>query len=76
MQALQIVLFGLTRTESAVAAALGRGAAPDEIAADLGIGLTRVRRHLKRILAKTGTDRPAEAAALLARSTGTGAREC
>lgn len=68
-------LFGLTRAESAVAAALGRGAAPDEIAADLGIGLATVRSHLKRILAKTGTHRQAEAAALLARSTGTGACE-
>jgi len=68
-------LFGLTRAESAVAAALGRGAAPDEIAADLGIGLATVRSHLKRILAKTGTHRQAEAVALLAHRMGTGACE-
>lgn len=61
-------LFGLTRTESAVAAALGRGASLDDIAAGMGIGLATVRSHLKRILAKTGTHRQAEAVALLARS--------
>ncbi|MEX6725662.1 helix-turn-helix transcriptional regulator [Sphingosinicellaceae bacterium M-36] len=65
-------LFSLTRTESVVAAALGRGASPEEIAADMGIGLATVRSHLKRILAKTGTHRQAEAAALLARSVATG----
>lgn len=64
-------LFGLTRTEGAVAAALGRGASLDDIAADLGIGLATVRSHLKRILAKTGTHRQAEVAALLARSVST-----
>jgi DNA-binding CsgD family transcriptional regulator len=62
-------LFGLTRTEGAVAAALGRGASPEEIAVAMGIGLATVRSHLKRILAKTGTHRQAEATALLARSS-------
>lgn len=65
-------LFGLTRTESAVAAALGRGRSLEDIAADMGIGLATVRSHLKRILAKTGTHRQAEAAALLGRSVSTG----
>jgi DNA-binding CsgD family transcriptional regulator len=64
-------LFGLTRAEGAVAAALGRGSALDEIADDLGVGPATVRSHLKRILAKTGTHRQAEAAALLARSVAT-----
>ena len=64
-------LFGLTRTEAAVAAALGRGASLEDIAAGMGIGLATVRSHLKRILAKTGTHRQAEAAALLARSVST-----
>lgn len=64
-------LFGLTRTEGAVAAALGRGASLEDIAANMGIGLATVRSHLKRILAKTGTHRQAEAAALLARSVST-----
>lgn len=61
-------LFGLTRTEGVVAAALGRGASLEDIAANMGIGLATVRSHLKRILAKTGTHRQAEAVALLARS--------
>ncbi|BAV64335.1 transcriptional regulator, LuxR family protein [Sphingobium cloacae] len=62
-------LFGLTRTEGAVAAALGRGASLEDIAVTMGIELSTVRSHLKRILAKTGTHRQAEAVALLARST-------
>jgi DNA-binding CsgD family transcriptional regulator len=37
----------------------------------MGIGLATVRSHLKRILAKTGTHRQAEAVALLARSVST-----
>lgn len=64
-------LFGFTRTEGVVAAALGRGASLEEIAAGMGIGLATVRSHLKRILAKTGTHRQAEATALLARSVST-----
>lgn len=64
-------LFGFTRTEGVVAAALGRGASLEDIAAGMGIGLATVRSHLKRILAKTGTHRQAEAAALLARSVST-----
>lgn len=64
-------LFGLTRTEGAVAAALAGGRSLDGIADDMGIGVATVRSHLKRILAKTGTHRQAQAAALLARSTST-----
>ena len=64
-------LFSLTRTEGVVASALGRGASLEDIAANMGIGLATVRSHLKRILAKTGTHRQAEAVALLARSVST-----
>lgn len=64
-------LFGLTRTEAAVAEALARGASPETIAVEMGVGLATVRTHLKRILAKTGAHRQAEAAALLARSVST-----
>jgi len=60
-------LFGLTRTEAAVAAGLGDGKSPERIAAELGIGLGTVRTHLKRVLAKTGTHRQAQLVALLAR---------
>ena len=66
-------LFGLTRTEAAVAAALARGQSLEDIAVQRGIGLGTVRTHLKRILAKTGTHRQAQAVALLARSTATAA---
>ncbi len=61
-------LFGLTRTEAAVAAALAQGRSLEGIASGLGVGLGTVRSHLKRILAKTGTHRQAEVVALLARS--------
>ncbi|MBN9427095.1 MAG: helix-turn-helix transcriptional regulator [Burkholderiales bacterium] len=65
-------LFGFTRTEAAVAAALGQGQSLEDIATDMGISLATVRTHLKRILAKTGTHRQAQAVALLARSVATG----
>lgn len=64
-------LFGLTRAEGAVAAALGQGKSLDEIAAMMGIGLATVRSHLKRILAKTGTHRQGEVVALVGRSLST-----
>ena len=54
-----------------VAAALGRGSSLEEIAVGMGIGLATARSHLKRILAKTGTHRQAQAVALLARSVAT-----
>ncbi len=64
-------LFGLTRTEAAVAAALVRGQSLEEIATAMHIGLGTVRTHLKRILSKTGTHRQAQAVALLARCIAT-----
>jgi DNA-binding CsgD family transcriptional regulator len=62
-------LFGLTPAEGTVAAALVRGGSLDDIAVQMGIGLATVRTHLKRILAKTGTHRQAQAVALMARSS-------
>lgn len=64
-------LFGFTRTEAAVASALARGQSLEEIGTAMHIGLGTVRTHLKRILAKTGTHRQAQAVALLARSIAT-----
>ncbi len=66
-------LFGLTRTEAAVAAALGRGRSLEAIAAEMNIGIGTARTHLKRILAKTGMHRQAQLVALIARSTTTAA---
>ena len=61
-------LFGLTRMEAVVAADLAGGLSLDAVATRRGIGDATVRSHLKRILAKTGTHRQAEAVALIARS--------
>ncbi|WP_322013117.1 LuxR family transcriptional regulator [Paraburkholderia sp. J12] len=61
-------LFGLTPTESAIAADLGMGLSLEEIALRKRIGMGTVRSHLKRILFKTGTNRQAEVAVLVARS--------
>lgn len=61
-------MFGFTPTEAVIAAELARGKAIDGIAEAHRIGVGTVRWHLKRILAKTGTTRQAEAVALLARS--------
>jgi DNA-binding CsgD family transcriptional regulator len=61
-------LFGLTRTEALIASDLVAGRALDEIARRRRIGVATARSHLKRILAKTGTNRQAEAVALLSRS--------
>lgn len=61
-------LFGLTRTEAAIAVDLGRGRALGDIARRHGVGLATVRSHLKRILSKTGTNRQGEVIALIGRS--------
>jgi len=61
-------LFGFTRMEAVVAADLAGGLSPDAVAKRRGIEAATVRSHLKRILAKTGTHRQAEAVALIARS--------
>jgi hypothetical protein len=54
-----------------IAADLGAGKSPEEIAGRQHIAIGTVRWHLKSILAKTGTVRQAEAAALLSRSVAT-----
>lgn len=61
-------LFGLTRMEALVAAELARGRSLTDIGDALAIGIGTVRTHLKQILQKTGTNRQAEAVALLTRS--------
>ncbi|HEX2827706.1 MAG TPA: helix-turn-helix transcriptional regulator [Burkholderiales bacterium] len=64
-------LFGLTRTEAAIAAALAEGKDLTEIAATFQIGIGTVRSHLKKMLTKTGTHRQAQIVALFARSVAT-----
>jgi len=59
--------FGLTPTESSVAALLAVGLSPGAIADHLGIGRGTVRNHLKAVLHKTETTRQAELVALLSR---------
>lgn len=61
-------LFGLTPNEARVAAAIAEGAAPEEIAGRLGVGVGTVRSHLRQVLAKTDTHRQNELAALINRS--------
>ena len=61
-------LFGFTRMEAVIAADLAGGLSLDAVATRRGIGGATVRSHLKRLLAKTGTHRQAEAVALIARS--------
>lgn len=59
--------FGLTPTESSVAALVAVGLSPGAIADHLGIGRGTVRNHLKSVLHKTETTRQAELVALLSR---------
>lgn len=59
-------LFDLTPSEARVARSLTRGQTIDEIAASSGVTRETIRSQLKSVLAKTGTTRQAEVAALLA----------
>lgn len=62
-------LFGLTRTEAMVASALADGRSLETIAIELRIGIGTARSHLKKIMAKTETNRQAELVALLSRGS-------
>ncbi|WP_162596172.1 helix-turn-helix transcriptional regulator [Methylobacterium sp. 17Sr1-1] len=59
-------LFGLTRAEAQVGAALARGGCLAEIAAELGISVTTARTHVARIFLKTGTKQQSQLVALVA----------
>lgn len=52
-----VEVFGLTRAEASLAAALAVGASVQELAARAGIAEGTVRRHLERIFLKTGSER-------------------
>jgi len=60
------LLFGLTQAEARLAVALAAGTALDECANALEISRETARTQLKRVFAKTGTQRQAELVALLA----------
>jgi DNA-binding CsgD family transcriptional regulator len=53
-------LFGLTRAEQALTAALAAGARLSDSAERLGISYETARTHLRNIFAKTGVDRQTE----------------
>ena len=61
-------LYGLTRSEAALATLLTQGQDLSEASEHLGVLLSTVRTHLKRILEKTGTHRQTEAVVLILRS--------
>lgn len=58
-------LHGLTRAEAGIANLLAQGLAPEDIAHTNGTSLATVRGQIKKILAKLGVSRQAEAVAVL-----------
>ncbi|WP_099826495.1 response regulator [Oceaniglobus indicus] len=58
-------LFGLTPTETRVAAALAGGARPADVARDLGISQTTIAFHMRNLFQKTGTNRQTDLVALI-----------
>lgn len=67
-QGLAQAMFGLTRAEARVAAALVGGQGTDQIAHALGVQTNTVLAHIKRTLTKTGATRQVELVSLLLRS--------
>lgn len=58
-------VFGLTRAEALVCGALCRGLTMADVSAELGIGISTVRSHLKSAMVKTNTRRQASLVSLL-----------
>lgn len=58
-------LYGLSRAESRVIVLLAKGYRLDQCAETLGVAYETVRKHLKQVFGKTGTDRQAELVRLL-----------
>jgi len=66
-------VFGLTRAEAAFARLLITGKSVAECASELGVSIHTARSHLKKAMAKTGTNRQgALIGLLLRRSAGVG----
>ncbi|MBK8174065.1 MAG: hypothetical protein IPK66_01795 [Rhodospirillales bacterium] len=53
-------MYGLSRAEARVAVLLAKGLRLEQAAQHLGLTYETVRKHLKQIFSKTGTDRQAE----------------
>lgn len=53
-------MYGLSRAEARVAVLLAKGLRLEQSAQQLGLTYETVRKHLKQIFSKTGTDRQAE----------------
>jgi DNA-binding CsgD family transcriptional regulator/PAS domain-containing protein len=62
------VLYGLTPAEAQTAALIAEGHAPREVAQVLEVSVHTVRTVIKRVFSKTGVDRQAALARLLART--------
>ena len=60
-------LYGLTPAESRVAVQLGQGEPAPAVARTLGVSVNTVKTHMRRIFDKTGVNRQAEFAGLMAR---------
>lgn len=67
-EALVAKLFGLTPTESRVAAAIARGNRTEQIALDMGISSTTLAFHMRNIFRKAGINRQQDLMALVFRS--------
>lgn len=62
-------LFGLTRAEAVVAGRIAEGLTAESVARELHVTINTVRTQLRRALLKTATERQAELAAVVLRST-------
>ncbi len=65
-------LYSLTRAEAEIAVRVGQGLAPAEIAAQLSISKETIKTHIRRIMAKTGTNQRGALVAIVLRSTAFG----
>lgn len=61
-------LFNFTYREAQVASAMINGARTEEIAAEMGVTLSSARTYVKRVMAKTGTNRQQDLIRLLLNS--------
>jgi|GEM_PF-3205917 len=59
--------LGLTAAEARVAARVGAGQSPEEVAAASGVAISTVRLHLRRVYDKLGLNRQLELARLISR---------